>query len=257
MKLREIYDVIDRQAPFRLSEEFTEKYDAYDNSGVMLDCGRDVAGLLFSLDLSLAAIEAAKKAGANCIVTHHPAIWSPVKHLDEAHEEKLFACIKEGISVISAHLNLDAAPAGIDESLMRGLGGKQPVAVFQPLTGGGYGRVFEIGECPLKTFAERTAQVFHTKRLITYGSHPVRRAACFCGAGLDHGAIEFALREGADTVVSSDGKHHLVTEAVERGLNLLLLTHYAAENYGFMRFAEAIRHAVNIPVSTFTDERYL
>ena len=256
MKLQELYEVIDGLAPFALSEEYIA-LGHHDNSGLLLECSEEAEGALFSLDLSLAAVDAAKRVGADCIVTHHPAIWMPVTKLDREHENKLVACIRAGISVISAHLNLDAAAAGIDECLMRGLGGKQADAVYEQLSAGAYGRVFDVKECSRRAFTDRISQVFRTKRLVTYGDRPVGRVACFCGAGLDYGAIRFALREGADTVVSSDAKHHLITEAVEHGLNLILLTHYAAENYGFMRFAEAVRQRVSIPVSTFTDERYL
>lgn len=256
MKLSELYDTVDKLAPFSLSEQFVSLGN-HDNSGLLLECGEEVSGCLFSLDLSLAAVEEAKRVQADCIVTHHPAIWMPVTRLDSAHENKLVACIQAGISVISAHLNLDAAPAGIDESLMRGLGGKEAIAVHEQLSGGAYGRLFAVKKSSQKMFAEKTAQVFRTKRLITYGNRPVELVASFCGAGLDNGAIDFAVRAGADTIVSSDAKHHLIVEAVERGLNLVLLTHYAAENYGFMRFAEAVRQKVGIPVSTFTDERYL
>ena len=256
MKLREFYDIIDSLAPFSLSEQFMAR-GHHDNSGLILECGDEVNGALFSLDLSLAAVEAAKKAGADCIVTHHPAIWMPVAKIDTAHEEKLVACIRAGISVISAHLNLDAAIGGIDESLMLGLGGKQPRAVLEELQGGSYGRVFDVEESSPEAFAERAGKVFGTKRILVYGSRPVRRVACFCGAGLDADSIAFAAREGADAIVSSDAKHHLITETAERGMDLILLTLYASENYGFMRFAEAVRKEVGIPVSAFTDERYL
>ncbi len=256
MNLKELYETVDGLAPFSVSEEYIKK-GYRDNSGLLLDCGRPVEGILFSLDLSYRAIGEAEKSGANCIVTHHPAIWDPVMQLNGEREGKLTACIAKGISVISAHLNLDAAARGIDEWLMRGLGGKEPVAVCEQCGGGNYGRVFDVKETPLKVFSERTAQVFRTKRLITYGTEKVRRIASFCGGGFTYEALGFAVQNGADTLVSSDAKHHLIAEAVERGLNVLLLTHYAAENYGFMRFAEAVRAAVPVPVSTFTDERFL
>ena len=256
MKLKELYELIDGFAPFALCEEYIGR-GAYDNSGIILDCGKNVKGVLFSLDLSMRAIEAAKEAGANCIVTHHPGIWEAVKPLNGAASPKITACIQAGISVISAHLNLDAAENGIDEWLMRGLGGETPLACMEELSKGAYGRVYDVKECSMKVFSERTAQIFRTKKMLVYGNAPVKRVASFCGGGFTYSAVDFALSNGADTLVSSDAKHHLITEAVERGLNVILLTHYAAENYGFSRFADVVRRNVKIPVTTFADDRYL
>ena len=233
MELKRIYEIANELAPFALSKEYIAR-GAYDNSGVMLDCGQEISGALFSLDLSLAAVEEAKKRGCNLIVTHHPAIWEGIKQLDEAHAPALFACVKERISVLSAHLNLDAAEGGIDECLMRGLGGESPLAVMEELSSGGYGRVYEVPPRPLKEFAEE---------------------ASFCGGGFTYGALEFALEKGADTLVSSDGKHHLVAEAVERGLNVLLLTHYAAESYGFGQFSSRMKQRLSVPCHFFSDAR--
>ena len=82
MKLKHVYDLVDSLAPFALSREYCEKHDGYDNSGILLDCGKDVTDVMFSLDLSPEAAARAKAAGADCIVTHHPAIYSPLHALD-------------------------------------------------------------------------------------------------------------------------------------------------------------------------------
>ena len=257
MRSKELYELIDGLAPFALSEEFINRFGYHDNSGLLLDCGRELKGILFSLDLSMRAVEAAKKAGANCIVTHHPAIWNALMQINGEAADKLTACIAAGISVLSAHLNLDAAPNGIDEWMMRGLGGETPLACMETLNGGAYGRVYDVKESSMKVFSEKTSQVFRTKKVVVYGNGTVKRVASFCGGGFTDGAVAFALENGADTLVSSDAKHHVITQAVEAGLNVVLLTHYAAENYGFMRFADAVRRSVKLPVVSFTDERYL
>lgn len=252
MKLKDIFNAANELAPFALSEEYIEK-GHYDNSGVMLDCGREISGVLFSLDLSLAAVEEAQKRGCNAIFTHHPAIWEGVKHLDEAHSPVLFACVKAGISVLSAHLNLDAAENGIDEWLMRGLGGSEPLAVMDRLSRGGYGRVYEVSPVSLQDFLAHVRKEFQTERLVVYGQNPVKRVASFCGGGFEGQSLAFALENGADTLVSSDGKHHLIAEAVEKGLNVVLLTHYAAESYGFGRFCESMKGKLSVPCIFFSD----
>ena len=116
MRLKEICELVDKTAPFSISGAYCREYGGYDNSGILVDCGREITGVLFSLDLSRAAAEEAKKRGAQLIVTHHPAIYSPIRSLAQEGEGALvLACVQAGISVISAHLNLDMAEGGIDE----------------------------------------------------------------------------------------------------------------------------------------------
>ncbi len=260
MKLKQIYEAADKLAPFALSEEYVTRLGYHDNSGVILDCGDEIEGILFSLDLSRAAVEAAKRAHANCIFTHHPAIWNGVMKLEEGRgADGVVACVRERISVISAHLNLDAAPGGIDEWLMRGLGGNKPIASWEQLTGGCYGRVYDTQRRTVGEFVAHIKKEFSTDRVIAYGSAPVGRIASFCGGGFEERSLAFAVEQGADTLVSSDGKHHLLASALEQGLNVVLLTHYASENYGFLRFAEKMKETLGAKVSTetFTDAALL
>ena len=254
MQLKKIYDLIDKCAPFSLSEEYCSRYGAYDNSGILVDCGEDVTGILFSLDCSLASVREAERVGADLLVTHHPAIYAPVRSLQG--EDAVLAAARRGISVISAHLNLDCAGEGIDEMLMEGLGGSEPV-LMHPLSAGGYGRAFRlcigVGE-----LAARIRSTFSTDKVLVYGrERPLSRVASFCGAGLDEAALAFAAEQGADALVTSDGKHHLIAAAVERGMNLFLLPHYAAENYGFYHFYQKIKGELGVPCEFYTDGRLL
>lgn len=253
MLLKKIYDRIDGIAPFALSREECEKFGHYDNSGVMLDCGGEIGKLLFSLDLSAAAVREAKRVGANAVVTHHSAIYAPLRSLTEEEGRNVLACARAGISVLSAHLNLDCAEGGIDECLMEGLGGRRALAIMEELSCGGYGRVFEREKTKLSSFVSEIGRTFGTERVICYGEREVKRVASFCGAGLDEKSLSFALKEGADTIVSSDAKHHLLAEGIERGVNLVLLTHYASESYGFFRFYERCKRAIELPCEYFDD----
>lgn len=257
MKLKEIYDAADALAPFALSRELTEKYGHYDNSGILVDCGEEIGGVLFALDLASAAIGEAKKQGMNLIFTHHPAIFTPLKSLTPQEGRYVLECARAGISVISAHLNLDAAEDGIDDSLMHALGGVRPLAVMEELSSGGYGKVFETEECSPEAFIERVKKTLDCERVAFYGEKTVKRVASFCGGGFDEKSLRFALREGADTLVSSDGKHHLIAEAAEQGLNVLLLTHYAAEICGLKNFFFRMRERLPVPCAFFADGRFM
>lgn len=261
MTVEEIFKLLESNvAPVKLSDDFCTKYKMYDNSGIIINCGNSVTGALFSLDLSEAAATRAFGLGYNLIVTHHPAIYGGVSRFDlscNAQSRAIACCLKNGVSVISMHLNFDAAPHGIDYYLARGLGG-DGAKVLAEAEGGGYGRVY--GVCP-RTIPQLTQEIqknFNTKRIIVHGGTQgkISKIASFCGAGLDDSAVAFAKREKADAVVSSDLSHHRISELVESGIAVIQLTHYCAENYGFNKIYQNVKTSLQIPSSYFSDERF-
>ena len=108
MKLAEIFNKLEEVAPVALSDEFCRKYKMYDNSGIIIDCKEEITGALFSLDLSLKAIEEAKKRGFNLIVTHHPAIYGGISRISA--DDTIGICSRSGLPVLSMHLNLIPHP---------------------------------------------------------------------------------------------------------------------------------------------------
>lgn len=263
MKLSEIYALADEIAPKKLSDEYCAKYGAYDNSGVLIDCGDEINGILFSLDLSGEAIEKAIANGCNLIHTHHPAIYGKIGdiRIDDALGKKVIACIKNGISLIAMHLNLDSAKDGIDENLQKGICAVTGVSatenetVMHPLSCGGYGRVYAVQKCSLAKLENGMEKEFSTDKILVYGDREkeISRVASFCGSGIDESAIAFAKEQGADVIVSSDFKHHHIALAIESGLAVIVLPHYASENYGFEKYYQKIRQRLGIPCVYHTD----
>ena len=70
MKLTAILKKLEEVAPVALSDRFCKTYSMYDNSGIIADCGADINGAVFSLDLSDSAVAEAEKRGYNLIVRH-------------------------------------------------------------------------------------------------------------------------------------------------------------------------------------------
>lgn len=271
MKLSEIYKIADEIAPKRLSDELCTRYGMYDNSGILVDTNEEITGILFSLDLSDGAIQEAIARKANLIITHHPAIYGKISRIDYHGEgtlgRKLITCIRHGISVIAMHLNLDAAKGGIDESLMQGIclaagqteGVSTDLTLHLPVDGGGYGRAYEVRESSLGALVEGLKRIFATNRVEVYGekNSAVKKVASFCGAGADEGSVAFALQQGAQVMISSDFKHHVLSLALESGLSVVTLTHYASENYGFKKYYEKICRQAAIPCFYHEDDLLL
>lgn len=260
--LDDFYAILDRHAPIELSEKCKQNGD-YDNSGILVKQNKKVNSVLFTLDLSSEAVKKAKRLGCDTIVTHHPAIYTPVASLDcEGETKALLEAVSLGLSVVSMHLNLDMAKYGIDYYLAEALGAKD-YKILQPMTEvEGYGREFSVNGKTLLDIKKLAIKNLKTKRVITYGSlkSEVKKCATFCGAGsgiasklLDDAKID------ADLIITSDAPHHVIKKIVENGKKLMLITHYSAENYGFYKYFTLISKEVFGGVKTyyFEDKRFM
>lgn len=125
-----------------------ELAEDWDNVGLQVgDPGATLERVMVALDPSLSAIQAARDAGAQALVTHHPLLFRPVKRLtpEDAVGQALWTAVRDGIAIISAHTNLDCAAEGLNSWLATRLGVHQSLplqsvagdylklAVFVPL----------------------------------------------------------------------------------------------------------------------------
>lgn len=263
LKIDRLFGVLDEIAPISLSYKLVESGD-YDNSGVLINCHSDVENVLFSLDFSIQAIKKAKSLKCDTIVTHHPAIYTPQKSIsyeDETSASVLLA-IKNDLNVISMHLNLDMATTGTDYQFCKGLGGEKYKILEYMDEEHGYGREFDIENVKLSEFVARIKKQFNTKRVVVYGNKNavLTKGASFCGGGSDH-ALK-SVKKGktsAQVIVTSDMPHHVIKELVEAGKNVVLVTHYASENYGFKKYFEQVKNDLKNKVNAFyfEDKRFM
>ena len=92
----------------------------WDNVGLLVDAGTPVDGVLTTLDITPAVVREAVENDCQLIVSHHPVIFHPIKSL---HADDVPALLmKNGISAICMHTNLDAAPGGVNDTLCDILG---------------------------------------------------------------------------------------------------------------------------------------
>lgn len=107
--LGDVLAVLNGIAPFDLAED-------WDNAGLLIGGRGDPATrILLALDVGDKVAEEAAEWKADLIVTHHPAIFRPIKRVDSG--DIVYQLIKQGIGVISAHTNLDAAEGGVNDCL--------------------------------------------------------------------------------------------------------------------------------------------
>ena len=117
---------LEKFAPLYLSQEMIKK-GCYDNSGVIVKMHDNVNKVLFSLDLTEKVVKKAKSLKCDTIVTHHPAIYSPINtiNIDNQNTKAIALATKNGMNILSFHLNLDVASGGIDDCLAKALGAEK------------------------------------------------------------------------------------------------------------------------------------
>lgn len=261
MLIKEIIEESEKIAPLSYSLAAIEK-GYYDNSGLLIDGKTDETNeVLFALDLNAGALKAAKKLGAKLIFTHHPAIYKPIKAIDGLYAE----CVLNGISVYSAHLNLDIAKGGIDDGLCRilidAVGGDEDAAqpeIKEIIVGDrGFGRAFNVKPQPLETLVNGLIGALNIKKYMLFGekSKTIKHVASFCGAGLDETAVE--LSGNAELLVSADIPHHVLLAALEKNKCVLQLTHYASEAFAFENYSKKLCEKLKIKNHFYLDERFL
>lgn len=260
MFIKDYFDILESKAPLSLSKAMVDN-GAYDNSGLLINVHSEVKKVLFTLDLSKASIKRAKRLGVDTIVTHHPAIYTPIKTVDIDGDTELVALATiNGLNVISMHLNLDIANGGIDQELGSLLGNGKYKLVENVVSENGYGREFSVN-CKLSEFRKQVRQKLSTKRDICYGNLNtfIKKGASFCGGGSSSAlnAVKNGLTD-ADLIVTSDMPHHVITALVESGKCIILVPHYSAENYGFKKYYDWAKDQIkSVTTYFFIDKRFM
>lgn len=212
---------MDMLAPFDSSMGF-------DNTGLLVgDENGKVKKILLTLDVTREAVAEAKKVGAELIVSHHPVIFDPIKRISE--KDIVYTLVRNGISVISAHTNLDKAEGGVNDALALKLGLEDICALeSDDPEENGLGRVGSVKPCGVRDFALFVKEALGADGVEFAGFAPVGTVCVVGGSG---GSSLFdAHRAGADTLVTGEAKYNHFADAVNLGMNLIVAGHYHTEN---------------------------
>ncbi len=237
MTVQELYAYLEERVPRTLSCE-------WDNDGLMCcaDGTKEVRRVLVALDITADVVRQATDGGYDLIVSHHPLIFHPLKAINtgDAVAKKVITLLRSGISAMSFHTRLDAVTGGVNDVLAERLG-LCDVAPFGPPEDMG-----RIGYLPTPmtpvAFAELVKSVTGAERVqISDAGLPVHRVALLGGGG--SGDLPAARAAGADTYLTGELKHAQLTEAPERGMNLVMGGHFYTENPVCERIREMLLEA--------------
>lgn len=225
------YDVIDKLSilsPLHFAQ-------TWDNVGLLVGRkDREIEKVFIALDATDAAIEACIFSGAQMLLTHHPLIFSPLKHLttDDFIGRRIYRLIEHDICYYAMHTNFDImgmADCAADELKLRNRDVLQ-ITYEDDISKEGFGRIGRLpGMMSLAECAEYVKRVFQIPNVKIFGDleSVVETAAILPGSGKS--AIDEAIYKGADVLITGDVDHHSGIDAVAKGLAIIDAGHYGVE----------------------------
>ena len=216
MKVKEIYEKLNKISPFELQE-------GWDNSGLLVGEFEDeVKKVYLSLDIDESVIEEMEEN--SLLITHHPLIFKPLKNVvGESFSKKfLKLLVKKNIALISMHTNFDKTHLNryFAEEVL-GFKGNSTDFIY-------------LAEVDMKfeELAELVKKRMNLERVrVTKSKERVSKVAVTTGSGM--GLLDFI---DADCFLTGDIKYHEAMDAKSRGISLIDIEHFHSEKY----FVEAM-----------------
>jgi dinuclear metal center YbgI/SA1388 family protein len=227
IKVRQIYNYIDEIAPFGIT---------LDNDNVGLLVGnpeQEISKVLLSLDITPQVVDEAVRHKSGLIISHHPIIFNPIKAVisSDTSSNIPYMLIRNDISAICAHTNLDIADGGVNDVLAELLGIHNIKKIEK--NDNNDLKLVRIGtlenQMDVLQYAAAVKNILDCGAVRVYNaSRQVQRVAVCGGAGAF--LLDEIYKAGADTYVTADIKHHEFLYAQQMNINLIDAGHFATEN---------------------------
>ncbi|MDE5936282.1 MAG: Nif3-like dinuclear metal center hexameric protein [Ruminococcus sp.] len=222
--IHDIYKFLDEKYPFSLQEK-------WDNSGLLVEnMSMRCKKILLTLDITRNAVNEAKRKGAELIISHHPVIFNPLKKVKKS--SPVFELIKNDISAICIHTNLDIAEGGTNSIIVKRIAEKCELSdKTEPLEDSGLGYIVElknsISEC---RFADILKDIFGCMyvEINRFCKKNISRIAVCSGSG--GSLLGLAVEKGCDALVTGDVKHDVWIDANKNNFTVFDCGHFHTEN---------------------------
>ena len=244
MYIKEIISLIEDYAPLKFQASF-------DNSGLL--CGnpeRELTSILLCIDVTEEVIKEAIDKGHNLIISHHPLIFSGLKHITPATyvERCVIDAIKHDITIYAAHTNMDVVSNGVSGRMADKLDLYhrqilQPEG--DPMDGNGFGIIGELQQ-PVESmaFLQQIKEIFRCDRLRYTTPHtPFMQRVAVCG-GAGASFFKQALAGQSDIYISGDFKYHDFF-LTENRIMIADIGHYESEQFTKEIFYEILTKKIS------------
>lgn len=239
-KVSEIVGCITEIAPLKWQE-------SWDNAGLLVgDADMLVDKALVTLDVTEAVIDEAIENDFNLVISHHPVIYRPLKHLlpENTIERTIIKAVKNDIAIACMHTNLDNSYLGVSKWLAEKIGLRnleilEPMNVDDDVVTGG-GMVGELeNELDERDFLALVKKNLNAKALrhSDFLNKKIKKVAVCGGSGFF--LLDNAKRCKADAYVTADIKYHDFF-AADGQLLLVDAGHYETEQFTKELIADVI-----------------
>jgi len=228
-----------------------------------------VRRVLVALDPNSGTLSQAEQQGCQCLVTHHPLLFQPLTQvrLDQYPGNLLAKAIRNDIALVVAHTNLDVSREGTNDQLAKLLDLRNPAPLeVNPRWEGearyrGMGQIGNLSRpVGLDELVERLREIFGRAdfRVAGTSAGKIDRVALCTGSG--GSLVDLAVSRGAHCYLTGDLKYHEARKAIEAGLVLVDVGHFASERIilePLARYLEsqAKKHELELEVLESTLER--
>ncbi len=254
VKVCEIHNYIKILADETLAEN-------WDNVGLILgDENQDVNKILICLDVTNDVVDEAILKNVNLIISHHPLIFKGLKKINysDFKGKIIQKLIKNDISVISAHTNIDSAELGLNNYLAKLLNFQNIEVLFKNNYNefSGLGRIgtlekeYTIDE--FITYIKNKLDINFVK-LIKGNTNFIKKVAILGGSGGNY----FYNIPDVDVYLTGDVTYHIAQDAIEMKKNIIDIGHFAEKcvKYLIKEYLEQLEMASNFEIILSSVER--
>ena len=254
MKIKQVVDALEHYAPLPLQE-------GYDNAGLQVGLTEavEMSGALLCLDVTEAVVDEAVRKGCNLIVSHHPLIFRKLARISDENyvQRTVRKAIKNDVTIVSMHTNMDAAAGGVNFKIAEKLGLKN-VQFFggeKEVLGvkGGNGVIGEISDEDILQAAQAGKLSDEVKAHFAEGiaaddlvlmlrerfgvecvqcnqllRRPIKKVALCGGAGAF--LLGDAIAAGADAFITGEMSYHEYF-GHEQEIQICVIGHYQSEQF--------------------------
>ena len=227
-----------------------EDAEDWDRMGLVVgDPAATVTGVAVALDPTLAAVESAKRVGANVLLTHHPVFLDPPEVVAPSFGKApvsgvtVFNAIRQGVALMNFHTALDVSVEAT-RMLPRMLN-LEFDALLEPLASTrekGYGQICSVRDedAPFKLahLAARCTSVFGRVPRV-WGDFDAQLDRIVVANGSASGLVNACVREGVSCLVCGEVRYHSALDAVQAGLSIVELGHDVSEHHLTALLAQA------------------
>ncbi len=221
---------------------YLDVQSAPEANGLQVECGENISKIVFGVSANKALFEAAKKAGADAVITHHGLIWDKPQKITGVFGARVKFLIKNNINLISYHLPLDKHPVvGNNACLARLLGvdKKEPFGLYHGMAIGFKGKLKK---------AKKIEDIYKLLggECLAFGPKTVKSAAFVSGGA--HDMTEQAAEQGVDLYICGSRDEYIREYCREAKINFIAMGHYNSEKFGVQALMEYVRKSFNVSV---------